>query len=501
MPDWPSDPAEVSRRVAEMRQTAVEVWKSRPLAERMRTVGAARHAVAADSERLIRLARTPQRVSDVDTMAAECLPLCDALKFLQRRGARVLAARRLGVAGRPLWLWGSRGRVQRDALGVVLVLGAWNYPLFLGGVQTAQALAAGNAVLWKPAPGSEAVCQWFVEKLIAAGVPEAAVRVLPSDVETARTVLEAGVDLVVLTGSAATGRTVLRAAAETLTPAIMELSGCDAAIVLPSANLERAAKLIRFGLTINSGATCIGPRRLFLETSIADALQDHLDRSLADAEPVTVHPAARRDAAGLIEDAFARGARDRLGRWDGQRFAADGRMYPLVLEGVRADWPIASADLFAPVTTVQRFSDTADMIARCNDCSYGLAAAVFGDRSAAQDIADKLCVGTVTINDLVAPTADPRAPFGGRRQSGFGVTRGAEGLVSMTAAKVIIENRRGFSPHADPVDDGTLEMLRGAVRTQHGRGAKNRLSGLRQLIRGIRAAGTRANETDQQEQP
>ena len=234
---------------------------------------------------LTELSRTEQRLDPVETITAELLPTCSALRYIARHGSRVLKTRSYNAWGRPGWLWGVRSRVCRKPLGKVLVLGTWNYPVFLPGVQAAQALAAGNSVLLKPAAGCEQVTACLLEAFHEAGVPRSCLQLLPSDTEAAVAAIERGVDLIVLTGASETGRKVLRQAAGTLTPAIMELSGCDAVIVLPNANLERVADCVIFGLGFNGGATCIAPRRIIAGAAEADLLKERLIDRLAQAAP------------------------------------------------------------------------------------------------------------------------------------------------------------------------------------------------------------------------
>lgn len=125
-------------------------------------------------------------------------------------------------------------------------------------------------------------------------------------------------------------------------------------------------------------------------------------------------------------------------------------MKPLVLDQVRPQHSIASAYLFAPLASIIRVAQIADAESIVNDCPYRLAASVFGPASEAAKLAAKLKVGSVAINDLLVPTADPRLPFGGRGDSGFGVTRGGEGLLAMTVPTVISRRRGRFAPHLDP---------------------------------------------------
>ena len=461
--------------------TEFSSWTAMPAARRCRVVGSVAREIAENADRLVRLCRTDQRTDDVETITAELLPLCAALRFLRRSGPGLLRPRRLGIAGRPAWLWGVRQTVERIPLGSLLVLGPWNYPVLLPGVQAAQGLAAGNRVLLKPSPGTEAVTRSLVDCFRRAGVPRSALVQLDSDPRAAADAIDAGVDLVVLTGSAATGRQVLARAASALTPAIMELSGCDAMIALESADPDRVAAAIAFGLCLNGGATCIGPRRLIGPSAIVTQVLERLSPRLADLPEQTVHPAARGSAATTIAEALRSGATPVARPCDIRRLRDSGRMFPLVLDGVSPASPIASEDLFAPVLSVFRVGSVEQSIQLVNGCRYRLAASVFGRSADARRIASRLSVGSVTINDLVVPTADPRVPFGGRGESGFGVTRGGEGLLAMTAIRVTAERRGSLLPHLSARRGSDAERLLGFLQCGHG-SLSRRLAGLRRLI-------------------
>lgn len=458
----------------------------RSIQERCRIVGAARHEIARSADRLIEKSRTDQRRDDVETVASELIPLCDALGWIARRGPRVLATRRVGLAGRPLWMWGVRSLVERRPWGSVLVLGAWNYPIFLSGVQVAQSLAAGNTVLLKPAPGSEAVTQEWVDAFWRAGVPGDALRLLDSSTEAAMNAIDAGVDLVVLTGAASTGKAVLKQTADQLTPAIMELSGVDAVIVLPHADEQRLIDAIRFGLMFNSGASCIGPRRVMYQHGSGEPQWVvRLIEKLSDCPPVIVHPAAREAVASTISAAIEAGGVDRIGRFDASEVRCSGVMYPVVLSSVPADHAVLQTDLFAPVICVIQADSLDDVVRRVNDCRYRLGTSIFGRRAEAAEVAARLHVGSVTINDLVAPTADPRLPFGGRGESGFGVTRGPEGLLAMTTPRVISTRLSRWAPHLSPRQETDSELLTGVLQWEHGSGFRERIAGLRRLTSAV----------------
>ena len=457
-------------------------WKSLSTTDRCAIIGKVAAEIADAGPTLASLSMTPQRVDPVETITAELLPLCSALRFIGKRGAKILRTRRLGVSGRPGWLWGVRSVVRRDPHGKVLVLGTWNYPLFLPGVQAAQALAAGNQVLLKPAIGSESVTAAMIEAFARAGVPRASLVQLESTTESAVDAINEGVDLIVLTGSVQTGRKVLQQAAQSVTPTILELSGCDAVVVLPGADLERVAQSITFGLQFNSGATCIGPRRILAEPAEAQALAESLRIRLVESEPLVIHPAARANLSNLIQDAIDGGARDTTAQFNRDELEATGTLPPLLLDRVRPTDTIAAADVFAPITSLMHVENIREAIPIVNECPYRLAASVFGPKVPAQQLAAKLRVGSVCINDLIVPTADPRVPFGGRGQSGFGVTRGAEGLLAMTVPTVISERRGNFAPHLRSRQPTDAQTLLGALQLLHAGSLGKRWSGLRKLI-------------------
>jgi acyl-CoA reductase-like NAD-dependent aldehyde dehydrogenase len=396
-----------------------------------------------------------------ETLAAEVLPLAEAARFLAREAPSLLAPRRLGRRGRPLWLFGVEAEIRREPCGAVLILAPSNYPLFLPGVQALQALVAGNAACVKPAPGCAAPMAALGALLAEAGLPPGLFHVLDDSVATGQAAAEAGFDRIVLTGSAATGAAVLAAAAPRLTPATMELSGNDAVFVLEGADPDRVADALAYGLTLNGGATCIAPRRVFVPAPLAPAIEARLVARLA-ARPERAPPpaaiAARLDA--LVAAALAAGAR---------RVALpEGRALPVILADAAPEMALLGEDLFAPWLAFVPVRDSEAALAAAALCPYALGAAIFGPVPAARALAARVDAGSVCINDVIVPTADPRLPFGGRRRSGFGVTRGAEGLLGMTVVKTISTRRRGLLPHLAPPRAKDAARIAGMIRFLHG---------------------------------
>jgi len=446
--------------------------------ERARILGGLRHVLADDPKRFLTPLRLSTRTDDAESLSAEVLPLASACRWIERHAARTLRTRRLGVRGRPLWLWGVDAEIRREPFGEVLIIGPGNFPLFLPGVQTLQALAAGNRVRIKPAPGGADAMRRLADAWVALGVPRDTLEVLDTSTDAAEAALDTA-DLVVLTGGEATGRAVRGRCAERGIPLIAELSGHDVAYVLPGADAELAARCVAFGVRMNGGATCIAPRRVLVHPPRRDVFLNTL-RAELDGVPGTPAPeAVVRRAAALVEQAVAAGGGCIAGG------VPDGpTIRPTVLTDVPDDAALHNQDLFAPVVSVGDLPDASEALPRSG---FGLGASVFGPEAAARAFASRLNAGVVTINDVIVPTADPRLPFGGRGRSGYGVTRGAEGLLAMTRPKAVSVRRRRVYPHLRATDAHTLPMLTALLGTLHGRGWAARSRHARDLVRVFRA--------------
>jgi acyl-CoA reductase-like NAD-dependent aldehyde dehydrogenase len=456
-------------------------WACTPLPERLAVIRRARRRLADRPEALANTVSLPWRSSHAETLTAEVLPLVAAGRFLEREAPRLLAPRGLGWRGRPWWLVGTRAEIRRDPLGVVLIIGPANYPLLLPGVQALQALVAGNAVLVKPAPGAEAPMHALAEELAGAGLPVGVLHVLSDRVEDAEAAIDAGVDKVVLTGSAATGRRVLQQLARHTTPAVVELSGCDAVVVQEDADLERAARAVAFGMTLNAGYTCIAPRRLYVHASREREFERRLVAALGARVAVTLPPGGGERLVRLLDDATRRGARIVCGT-----MPEDGRCAPILLADVAEDASLLASDVAAPVAAILRFEDEEEALRGVARCPFRLGASVFGSTVRAATLARRLDVGVVVVNDMIVPTADPRLPFGGRASSGFGVTRGADGLLELTAPKVIATRGGRSRPHFDPTGEADAPLFAAFIQAAHGSTPGRRLRAALQLVREAR---------------
>ena len=460
-------------------ETAQTAWAAMPLKSRLDMLRRARSGLVGAAEGFLDdLAPRPRP----QALVAELLPLADAIRFLEREAEALLRPRRLGAIGRPLWLSGHAAEVRRVPYGTVLVIGPDNYPLLLAGVQALQALVAGNAVQVKPAPGCTAPLARLGAILAAAGLPPGLFTVLGEDVAAAEAAF-ATADKVFLTGSATTGRAVLASLAPRLTPATLELSGSDAVFVLDDADPDTVARALAFGVTLNGGATCIAPRRVFVPQGMATALEGRLRHHLEPRPALPVPEPVRRTLAPLLQEATAKGARFMPAPPDPDAAT----MRPTAVLDADPSWGLLKADIFAPLLAIVPVADAAAIEADA-ECPYALGASVFGPEAEAVALAGRIDAGTVTINDLIAPTADPRLPFGGAHASGYGVTRGAEGLLEMTRPKVVTRRSGRFRPHYDPPDGRHLEAGLAYLQAAHGSGG--RLKAWGRLLRALKALGS-----------
>ena len=475
-------------------RAAQAVWSRLPIRARLRPVRELRHLVVERADDLFAAVEADVGRPPVEVLATELLPVASALKFLEQRAARVLAPRRVGWRLQPTWLMGCRDVVYRRPWGVVGVIGTWNYPLYLNVGPIAAALTAGNGVVWKPSENSPQSAALVHRLFLEAGFPPELFALSPATREAGPQLAEADVDHVVFTGSDTVGRKLAARLGERLVPSTLELSGCDPLFVLEDADVRLAAHAAWFAFTLNRGQTCIAARRVFVHRSRYAEFVDLLRPLVTAAEPMPLVAEGQRvRGERLIADAVDRGARP-LSRdvESSERSAPPTPAFPpTLLLDATPDMAVCREAAFAPVAGVIPFDTLDEAVALAAQCPFGLGASVFTrDRRAGEALAERLACGSVAVNDVLAPTAHPATPFGGRGASGWGVTQGPEGLLAMTVPQAVSVRRWGLRPHVDeavsPDPAATNDVLRGLLRASHARGVRAWLGGVRQLVRGLR---------------
>lgn len=473
-------------------RAAQRAWSKRPITDRLKVIREFRHRLVEHADEFVEALRLPHRGTDQESLMGEVLPLAEACRFLERRAAGILRPRAEGRRGRPAWLRGIELVIHREPFGVVLVIGPSNYPLFLPGVQVLQALTAGNAVVLKPGRHGAPVAACLRRTLADSGLDEGLMEVLDEDPRSATGAIHAGVDKIFITGSTASGAAVLREAAGLTTPVVAELSGCDAVFVLDDADLLLAAKAVAYALAFNGGATCLSPRRVFVWRGVASRFEQLLAAEVRKRGAVRIDQPSLPKANELIREALEAGARGVV--MESHR-EGSGTMTPIVLADAKPTMRLLQEDVFVPVTSLVAVSDESEALKSAEVCGYALGATVFGSTGRAKAMARALKVGSVMVNDILMPTADPRVPFAGRMRSGFGVTRGAEGLLEMTCIKAVSTRALRWWPHLEAPAPGDEAMFRDYLRAACGRGWSARVAAMFRFLAAASKRSRRRKDT------
>jgi len=332
----------------------------------------------------------------------------------------------------------------RSALGVVAAITQWTFPVIMMVTKLAPALLAGNTVVVKPAPTTP-LTTLKVGELCAEIFPAGVVNVL-ADANDLGTALTSHPDVakIAFTGSTATGRKVMASAAATLKRLTLELGGNDAAIVLDDVNPQEIAPKLFFAAMVNSGQVCLAAKRVFVHESIYEAVCAELGKLAKAAkvgngleEGVEFGPLQNRmqfeKVTAILDDARAQGKIIAGGeRHQGPGFF----IQPTIVSGLPDSARLVCEEQFGPVMPVLKYSSLDEAIARANTSEYGLGATVWSaSPERAYEVALKLDTGTVWINKHL--DLPPDVPYGGTKQSGYGVELGQQGLEEFTQAKII----------------------------------------------------------------
>jgi acyl-CoA reductase-like NAD-dependent aldehyde dehydrogenase len=364
--------------------------------------------------------------------------------------------------------------------GVVGVIGPWNYPVHTPLGSISYALSAGNAVVFKPSEYTPAAATWLVDSFRAVVDEQPVLQLVTGFADTGAALCRAGVDKVAFTGSASTGRLVLAACAETLTPCVVECGGKDAVIVAADADLDKAAEQTVWGAMSNAGQTCAGVERVYVESPVYDAFAVRVaDRArtlqpgaTADADygPITM-PRQVEVIRRHIEAALAAGARALVGGSDSVRPPF---VDPVVLADVPADNPAVTEETFGPTVVLTRVRSLDEAVDLANSGSYGLGASVFS-RHQGRQIAERLQAGMVSINSVLTYASIPGLPWGGSKESGFGRIHGADGLREFARSRAITTERLAIPLTLTSFARGerAVDQVKALVRLRWGRGRPN----------------------------
>jgi acyl-CoA reductase-like NAD-dependent aldehyde dehydrogenase len=339
------------------------------------------------------------------------------------------------------------GRVElhRKPIGVVGSITPWNWPVMIACWHIIPAIRAGNTVVIKPSPLTPLSTIRLVE-LINQTLPPGVVNVITAENEIGSLMsAHPGIAKVTFTGSIATGRKIMQNAASTLKRLTLELGGNDAGIVLPDADPKKIVEGLFWGAFINGGQTCAALKRLYVHDSLYDEVCRELTRYASQvvvgdglSETSTLGPVQNRRQFDIVSS-FVKEARDKGGRVliGGNPSEGPGYFYPVTLVAdVDHGCRLVDEEQFGPALPIIRYRDVDAAVAKANASSMGLGGSVWGtDLARARLVAKRIESGSVWINKHGA--IQPNAPFGGVKQSGFGVEFGVEGLKEFTTLQTV----------------------------------------------------------------
>lgn len=454
-----TDPNEVTAQFGAARDIE-ETVASASLQERAAWLESLLAVVLDERERIIDRIQAATGKARTDALVSEVFSVLDHLEYLVEELPALLADEQVET---PMALRGKSSRIFYEPLGTVLVISPWNYPFYQALVPISSALAAGNAVVFKPSEYTP--MEGLVEELLdRSAVPADAVQVIYGDGDVGRQAIDEEPDFVFFTGSKDTGQAVMRQAAEHLVPVTLELGGKDPLIVFEDATVQRAAAGAVWGAFTNAGQSCTSIEACYVHEAIYDEFKREvlaqtrgLRQQTGGGEAIELGGMTAGFQVDVVrehlEDALDKGATRLTGDWwdDESR-----EIPPTVLEDVTEEMLVGSEETFGPVLPLYAFESRDEVVSRANRTPYGLAASVWSaDEAFAESVARDLEVGNVSINNVMITEANPRLPFGGTKQSGFGRYKGAYGLRSFCNVKSVMSEADSgdVEPQWYPYDD------------------------------------------------
>lgn len=411
-----------------------------PLGRRLNWVGALRRLVATRQDDLIEAMHADIAKPRFEGLVGDVAPLLAACAWVEKHGARILKPRRLPGGG--VLSTATRGIVTRAPLGHVAIIATWNYPVQLLGIEMVQAIAAGNRVTVKPSENAPRSQTLLLDLALEAGrqtqMPDGWLTRTDASREAGASLLrDNAFDHVVFTGSTSVGRAIAETLAPRLVSSTLELSGRDSAFVLGDADPELAADAIWTGITMNAGQTCMAPRRALV---VEEVYAEFVRRLMARAGAARPLPLVNERAAGEIHalalQAHEQGCRSLSGVVEPPVADTHG-IRRLIRPMVFADCPRNAALIegrhFGPLLAVVRVRDLEDALTLHDGVDQVLTTAVFTKNTYRVDaFRERLRSTIVTVNDCLLPTAHASVGLSGHGASGWGVTKGEEGLLAMT---------------------------------------------------------------------
>jgi acyl-CoA reductase-like NAD-dependent aldehyde dehydrogenase len=436
--------------ILERGRAAQKQWSYIPLRERCAQLQRLRDVILESRDQIAWVISAETGKPRTEAIFAEILLALDTADFLARRAPRWLRPER--VSHHNIALKAKSGWLEYEPWGVIAIISPWNFPFAIPLAQLIPALVAGNAALVKPSELTPWTGALVGELITRAGFPKDLVQILQGPGEIGAAIIDAAPDKVIFTGGVATGRHVAEACGRKLIPAVLELGGKDAMIVLADADLEIASSAAVWGSFTNCGQACLSVERIYVEQSVAARF---IDLCLQKTKKLRLGPASDPDAEvgpmirlrhlekveAQLHDAIARGAEILSGanrRPDlGVNF-----LEPTVVTRVNHSMALMREETFGPVLAIHPVASGDEALALANDSPYALGGSIWtSDLRRGRELASRLRAGSVMVNDVASYYGIAEAPHGGRGASGWGRTHSRLGLQELVHVKYVDVDR------------------------------------------------------------
>lgn len=409
-------------------------WEATSLKKRSQYLLQLRETLLNHVDDLVQLISDENGKPRLEAMVNEVLPSVDTLTYFAKKTPKLLKDRTISLS----LMKHRKSYLNYWPVGVVAIITPWNYPFLLPFAEILMALAAGNSIIFKPSEVTPCVGLKIQELCNEAGLPPDVLQTVIGDGSLGAAIIQQKPGKIFFTGSVPTGKKIMAAAAEHLIPVNLELGGKDAMIVLPDANLDYATSAALWGGFSNSGQVCASTERILVHERISEAFLEKLKQKVGllrqgpsqsnnnDLGAITFEK-QKTTYAKQIEDAKSQNAQF----ISGGEFSPDKRyLKPTIVTGPQIEkLDIYNEETFGPVVAVTTFKSVSEAVQKANKSKYGLLASVITKNiSLGEEIAKKLEVGTVTVNEVVYTAGLGETPWGGVKESGFGRTHSDMGI-------------------------------------------------------------------------
>lgn len=495
--ETPLNTVEELNAAVEKAREAQKIWAAKSFNTRRDHLLKMRDHLVENADRFSRIIALDAGKTIFDALSTEVMPSALAINFYAKNAKRILRRKRLKPGN--ILLANKISYIDRVPYGVVGIISPWNYPFGIPVHEVAMALIAGNAVILKAASQTQEVAKLIEEMVNAAGLPDGLFRLLniPGSI-AGDAFIDSGINKLYFTGSVSVGKKLMKKASEKLLPVSLELGGNDAMIVLDDADLHRAAAGALWAGLSNSGQSCAGVERIYVDAKVYDKFMTELKRQASklrqgEGTSFDVEIGAMTTENQLktvnthLEDALSKGAvATPLAIL--QPGTEKGSFHtPYAVENVSADMLTMKEETFGPLLGIEKFSTIEEAISKANNSDLGLTASVWTkDRRRGHAVAAKLEAGTVAINDHLMSHGLAETPWGGFKESGYGRTHGSIGLEGMTQPRCVVDDilpgvkkNMWWYPHSKDVYEG----LRGGIELLYSKAIPVKFDGAIKLVK------------------